>query len=366
MQYIHPRVDSYPKKYNIPYSKGKTEINLAVIENHIDPSPLVKRALETEHEHATLSVYPGNIDGPARTNLIAAIREINKIPSSLAISLTHGSDSAIRAILSSFSPAGSKVTYPSPTYPHFQNFLDQMHGSLTCDPRVIGRDEDPLEQLTGCADDHGIVYLVSPSIPYGTVINLDRLKQVAMAHPHTLYVIDEAYVEYQSVPQTAIGLTSNVVVTRTFSKAYALASVRIGWVVGEPNVIEVIDAYINQKDVTDYACRLATAALQDNDYYTSAARTVMQRSKGLLAEHPRVTFGPGGNFGLIELKPGDPPAPEVVDLLRDEGFLTRDKSTSTIYPTIRFTIPPPDIAVRFAQALQRVLPCTPKSESSQF
>lgn len=366
MNYIHPKQHSHVPSYDLPYAGSSTEINLAVVENHIEPGNAVSDAIATERMHLLeLPVYPGNKSSAARMSLEASIRLVNpELSDEHSILLTHGSDSALRAILDSFADHDNPplVTYAAPTYPHFLTFLAQHAGALRADPVDVGREQDILECLAlhlsnnanhGVENGPGMVYLVSPSLPCGHVIDMERLKNLAVNHPQTLFVIDEAYFEYQIIRQTAIGLAPNVLVTRTFSKAYALASIRIGWMCGGHALMKVVDASINQKDVTDYACRLAKAALDDIGYYTQCAAAVMTESRQKLAGIPGVSFGQGGNFGLLKMQPGDPSAAEFVSMLRSVGFLTRDKS-SEIPDTIRFTVPPPSVALGLASAINAV------------
>ncbi len=335
-------------------------MNLAVVENHIEPGEHVKRAIASEIDHADeLPCYPGNKLSPARVELESAIRTADSIPDNLSILLTHGSDSALRAILASFADDENPpcIMHPYPTYPHFLTFLGQLKGTAASWPVKVGQEDDPIDCIKDALRDTlyvQLVYIVSPSLPFGHVIDLGKLKDMAEMYHQTLFVIDEAYVDYQSPRQTAIGICPNVLVTRTFSKSYALASVRLGWMVGDKNLLGVIEASLNQKDVTDYSCRLGKAALDDNAYYTACAKSVMGESRAELASIPGVRFGAGGNFGLLTMQEdGDPPVQKFVDILRTLGFLTRNKSAE-IPATIRFTIPPVDVARKLASAIQTV------------
>lgn len=364
MHYTHPKQHAFTDQaYELPYSSGPDELNLAIVENHVQCGPAVACATRDEHNHMVdLAHYPGNRKAPARTALSAAIRRVENIPSDLDIVFTHGSDSALRAILASFADYATpaRVMYLAPTYPHFLTFLNQSAGTLRGEPLAVGIDDDHVHilrrRLEQDARPPHMVYLVSPSLPFGHVVKRSELKELTDAYPNVLFVVDEAYAQYQSPEkriETAIGLGRNVLVTRTFSKAYALASVRLGWVIGPPAVLTVINAFINQKDVTDYACRLATAALNDHKYYMECARTVMTRSRQIFDGVDGLHMGDGGNFALLRMQAGDPPVAEFVSKLQEQGFLTRNKHTEIPF-SLRFTIPPPDMALGLRDAIDRV------------
>lgn len=357
--YVHPNTTPCPA-YDLPYSSGPKEVNLAIVENHIRPGPNVLKVMDAESGHAAdLPRYPGNKQAEPRIGLEASLRKLHSIGPELSILLTHGSDSALRAILNSFASTASpgRVAFPIPTYPHFLEFTKQIPtGALKLHPLDVGREEDVVECLekslaVAVVD---MVYLVNPSLPFGHVFDLERFRALAVRNPQTLFVVDEAYVHFQSDPElSAMNLAENVLVVRTFSKAYALAAARLGWMVGQPSTLRVIDRFINQKDVSDYSCRLGKAAIDDHEYYMSAAAEVMTTSRADLLQIPGVCFGPGGNFGLLTLPKDTDPA-TFVENLRKHGFLLRDKSKE-IPQTLRFTVPPPHVAKDLVKSLGKLL-----------
>jgi histidinol-phosphate aminotransferase len=124
--------------------------------------------------------------------------------------------------------------------------------------------------------DTRIVYLANPNNPTGTWFGDAQLDHfVARVPADTLIVVDEAYCEYVDAPglSTALRLADrhpNLIVTRTFSKAYALAGLRIGYFIAHPSVVAVIERLRESFNVNNIALAAAEAALADSAYLEKA------------------------------------------------------------------------------------------------
>ena len=133
-----------------------------------------------------------------------------------------------------------------------------------------GHDLDAL--ATAVRDDTRLVYLANPNNPTGTWFDDGALERfMARVPAHALVVVDEAYHEYVGAPglTTALSLAArhpNLVVTRTFSKAYALAGLRIGYLVAHPSVVAVLDRLRESFNVNTVALAGAEAALADREH----------------------------------------------------------------------------------------------------
>lgn len=134
-----------------------------------------------------------------------------------------------------------------------------------------------LDAMAAAIDaDTRIVYLANPNNPTGTWFGDAALESFLRRVPvHVLVVVDEAYAEYVTAPEwgSALGLLGrhpNLIVTRTFSKAYALAGLRIGYAVAAPAVIDVIERLRESFNVNALALAAAEAALRDRDHVERA------------------------------------------------------------------------------------------------
>ena len=140
-----------------------------------------------------------------------------------------------------------------------------------------------VDAILGCVNDRTrIVFLANPNNPTGTYLGIDELRRLHAGLPEdVLLVLDAAYAEYVTAPDYDPGMTlvreaSNVVMTRTFSKIYALASLRIGWAYGAAEIIEILDRVRPPFNVSTPAIAAGIAALADTEH--------TERSRDLNAE----------------------------------------------------------------------------------
>src|SRR5258708_12844105 len=135
-----------------------------------------------------------------------------------------------------------------------------------------------------------LIFVCNPNNPTSTVVDPDALDRFIQAVPsHVLIAIDEAYVEYirDGMRPDSLGLVrahSNVVVLRTFSKAYGLAGLRIGYAIGHPDLITALDKVYVPFTVSSLAQAGAVASL-------AAADELLARTDALVTERARVTAG---------------------------------------------------------------------------
>jgi histidinol-phosphate aminotransferase len=121
-----------------------------------------------------------------------------------------------------------------------------------------------------------MVFLANPNNPTGTYLNVEQVKRLHSGLPsHVLLVLDAAYAEYVLAEDYEAGIalvesTSNVVMTRTFSKIYGLAGVRIGWAYCPPAIADVLNLIRGPFNVSSLALAAGTAAMQDVEFIDKA------------------------------------------------------------------------------------------------
>ena len=183
------------------------------------------------------------------------------------ILVTAGSDDGLDLICKTFLDPGDEVVVPRPTYTHFLVFAQAQGGRVVS---VVG--PDPFEKnvdglLAALTPRTKIVYLVSPNNPTGQLYTADEVTLLARRAPQALIIVDEAYFEFCGVTSAGlVGQLPNVVVTRTFSKAYGLAGLRIGYVMSTPDVLRHFKKIHNPKGVNVIAQLAAKTALADQEH----------------------------------------------------------------------------------------------------
>lgn len=166
------------------------------------------------------------------------------------------------------------------------------------------------------------------------------MRNLALRYSDVIFIVDEAYYEFGSIDAntkklvTCVRLATelpNVIVTRTFSKAFCLAALRCGYLIAHPNTIEKLRVYYNPKSVNRFAEIAALNALREvSTYYqpyiqtTNEARVSFLRA--LQAQGVQAQSGGGGNFVCVHV-PGKGATQELCKLLESKAIYVRDISS---------------------------------------
>jgi histidinol-phosphate aminotransferase len=206
-----------------------------------------------------------------------------------------------------------------------------------------------------------VVRIANPNNPTGTWLPRERLRAFLDSLPaNVIAVVDEAYVEYVDKPDYPdasrwLDELPNLIVTRTFSKAYGLAALRVGYALSSPQIADLLNRVRQPFNVNSVALAAAQAALDDAEHVRKGVelnrRGMSQVIDGLrdlgLGCIPSV-----GNFLAVDL--GQPAGPIDQALLR-EGVITRPIGNYGLPDHLRVTIGLPEENARFLAALKKVL-----------
>jgi len=251
--------------------------------------------------------------------------------------VTNGSDDALVVLCHAFLGPGKTALAPTPTYEHF--CVDVMATGATLvrldlsDPFVA---DVELVEAGIVRHRPELVYLVSPNNPTGIHWPTEAVRDLADRFPSVLFIVDEAYHEFAQIdPATGRRVTCaelattrrNVVVTRTFSKAFCLASVRCGYIIGHPTTLDELRPYYNPKSVNQFAQVAALAALRERDSYYQPYIDGVHRARAafvrdLEARGVTVRTGGAGNFVCVYVPDGR--TAELCRRLEEDDIYVRD------------------------------------------
>ncbi len=281
---------------------------------------------------AYLKWYPNLAGGDALRAELAAYCDVGEEN----LIVTNGSDDALILLCHGFLGQGKSALAPTPTYEHFcVNVLASGANLIRLElANPFVADSDFV--ASGIARHRPtMAYLVSPNNPTGIQWSTEAVRDLAERFPDTMFLVDEAYHEFGEIdpstgkPMTCAGLAvtlRNVVVTRTFSKAFCLASVRCGYLIAHPATLDELRSHYNPKSVNQLAQVAALAALHELDTHyrpyieqTHEARTRFVRD--LEDRGIAVRTGGAGNFVCIEV-PGR--TAELCRRLEDYAIYVRD------------------------------------------
>lgn len=267
------------------------------------PSPAVGVALIEYFSKDYLNWYPDI----CQSDIVRALSEHLKIQEE-SILVTAGSDSGHELIIERFISESSRVLIVSPAYDNFRVTLQSRTRNIDFwtfvnedrSFRSIGE----LKSFIGHSH-YDMVYLVNPNNPMGTCYNREDLLELVSFFNETLFLIDEAYVEFSRLNcQLDFELPPNVFFTRTFSKAYGLASLRIGYILAKSSLISKLRLFYNAKSTSMPAQIGALSALQDQQYLLdSVGECILSRDRmyKALKDNSNIYCYPSeGNFVMFE------------------------------------------------------------------
>lgn len=234
-----------------------------------------------------------------RAQLISKIATINGVAEN-QISLGGGSSENIRTVVQMLlnkainSGQQFQVVVPHPTFAYAELYAVRLGVSVVKVPLMPESYDLDLQQLQKVADEFdgiSLLYLCNPNNPTATLTATDKLKQwVAHAPQNHYFLLDEAYAEYVTDPSFESGikwvqqqLSKNLIVMRTFSKLCALASMRVGYAVADPQTIVSLEAFMSIDNTNLSGAVAALATLEDKDYLELSLRTTNQ-SRQMLQE----------------------------------------------------------------------------------
>ena len=332
--------------------KLSSVIKLASNENALGPSPKALAALK--RAAGSLNRYP---DAACRTLRAALAKRLKVEPSSLIFG--NGSDELIVLALRAFVDPGDGVVVASPTFLIYELQSKVCGASVTVVPLKNFRYDLPAMKAAVSAHTK-LVFIANPDNPTGSYVTKRELEAFLRGLPaQTLVVLDEAYYEFVSAPDypQSIRLAADrpLIVTRTFSKAYGLAGLRIGYGIASPSLIAAMDAVREPFNVNSLAQAAATAALDDTAFLAKSRKLVDEGRRYVTGEFDRLKLRyvpSAANF--ILLQPGIGAAGIAQALLR-RGVIVREMSGWKLSGCLRVTIGTMAENRRFIAALQRSL-----------
>jgi histidinol-phosphate aminotransferase len=266
----------------------------------IPPSPKVKEALlQMVHDDASFSLYPNTHN----QELIELLAQYSKVQTN-EIQYFASSDAAHEYICKLVLTQHSHVLILAPTYDNFR---------LTCEsqgahvhytdytPHFIRQEALLREAIT--QHNPALVYLCNPNNPSGTLLEPEFIASLLHDFPQTTFLIDEAYYEFSGITVThLIPKASNVFISRTFSKAFALAGFRAGYLISQPQNIEKLNRIRNAKNFMSLTQVAVTAALKDIPYMHAYVHEVNQTKEwfsNALQNLNLTVFPSFGNYLLV-------------------------------------------------------------------
>jgi histidinol-phosphate aminotransferase len=317
---IQPRARVLAMPEYHPPLAGRDALRLDFNENTSAPSPRVFAKLQQLTAEG-LTIYPER--HPAERIVAAHFGLANE-----QVLLTNGVDEAIHLIACTFLEDGDEALVWVPSF----FMYDVSIGLMTSGIKRVQSDDSlvfPRERfLAGITPKTKLIVVASPNNPTGAIVARQDLLAIAAAAPHAVLLVDEAYFHFFGETMLEdVKSIPNLLVTRTFSKAYGLANLRIGMVAGDARLMGYLRKVASPYNVNGVALALLPEALADEGYlnwYVAQMRTGRERAFSELAKLGVPTWPSAANFVLMDIGPKHK---ELVVAMRERGVLLRDRSS---------------------------------------
>ncbi|MGM0921637.1 MAG: histidinol-phosphate transaminase [Bacillota bacterium] len=324
-------IEEVKKEYNLTHI-----VKLASNENPYGSSERAKKAIQEELNQ--LAMYPDGYSALLRESLARFLKvEENEII------FGNGSDEIVQIICRAFLKKGTNTVMATPTFPQYRHNAVIEDADIKEIPLINGNHD--LDSMLAAIDEQTkVIWLCSPNNPTGTYINEQSLHAFMNKVPeHVLVILDEAYYEYVTAsdfPETLplIKEYKNVMILRTFSKAYGLAALRVGYGIANKELIKSIEPAREPFNTNRLGQTAALHALSDQEFIKQCAeknKQGLEQFYQFSKEHGLSYYPSEGNFILIDFNRD---ADEVFQALLEKGYIVRSGKALGFPTSIRITI----------------------------
>jgi len=306
-------------EYHPPLA-GRDALRLDFNENTFSPSPKVLERLRKVTAEG-LTKYP---ERAPEEKIVA--EHFGLEPSQVV--LTNGLDEAIHLMACAFLEEGDEAMIATPGFFMYDVSIQMMTRNIV----RVQSDETlafPFERfLAAITEKTKLIIVASPNNPTGAVVSREQLLAIAKAAPQAVLMVDEAYYHFHGeTTMQDVGKVPNLIVARTFSKAYGLANLRIGMLAGPAELLKYVCKVSSPYNVNGMALDCLPAAVADEEYltwYAEQVRVGRERMMAGLRELGVPFFESHANFVLMRIGAKHK---ELVAAMRARGVLLRDRST---------------------------------------
>jgi histidinol-phosphate aminotransferase len=338
-----------------PYTPGEQPkianlIKLNTNECPYPPSPKVLNAIQTA-VNGDLRLYPD----PDSTALRQAIADYYAVGRD-HVFVGNGSDEILAFAFQALLNQDGPLVYPDITYSFYPVYC-QLNGITA---QTVPLNDDFSLDLDAIPDHAGAVIFPNPNAPTGQVVSLEAISRLCRRLPDQVIVVDEAYVDFGA--KTAVPLVKdhpNLLVVQTFSKSRALAGLRVGFAIGQPELLaglERVKNSFNSYPVDRLASAGAIAAIEDRAGFEHDRQRIMATREWLTGQLQHLGFDvvpSQANFVFARHPQYD--AGELAVALRERAIIVRHFRLPRIDQHLRITIGTREECETLVKALTEIL-----------
>jgi histidinol-phosphate aminotransferase len=335
-------------------SGASIEARLGANESVFGPSPKAIAAMQAAAADSWKYGDPENLD------LKVAIAEhLGVGPENIACG--GGIDGLLGLVVRLFIEPGNAVATSLGAYPTFNFHVAAAGGKLVTTPYVIDK-EDPASLLALIEIEHAkLLYFANPDNPMGSVWPAEHVQKLIDAVPDScILLLDEAYIEFApegTAPEIDVS-RKNLLRFRTFSKAYGMAGIRVGYCIGHPEIISAFNKIRNHFGISRISQAGAIAAIQDQAWVAHVKAEVIKaraRIRDIARDNGLTPLPSATNFMTIDCGRDGAYAKAIVDGLLQHGIFIRMPGVAPLNRCIRISCGDQKSLDLMAEALPKVL-----------
>ncbi|MFD2366143.1 histidinol-phosphate transaminase [Pseudoduganella sp. GCM10020061] len=279
------------------------------------------------------------------------------------ITLGNGSNDILEIAAKAFVQKGESIVYSQYSFAVYALATQGIGARAIVTPAVdYGHDLDAMAEAIEA--DTRLVFIANPNNPTGTFLSADKIEAfLEKVPPHVIVVLDEAYNEFLSAENqyesTAwVRKYPNLIVSRTLSKAYGLAGLRVGFAIAQPVPTDLMNRVRQPFNVNSLAQAAAIAALDDREFLEKSAKNNAEGYRRFVQafEELGLQYVPSyGNFVLVKVGDDDQAGARVNLALLKQGVIVRPVGNYGLPQWLRVSIGLPHENERFIEALRKAL-----------
>lgn len=346
--------ETYVRKV-VPYVPGeqpnkKNMIKLNTNENPYPPSPKVVEVLKS-FDCDSLRLYPD----PNSQLLADALAKRYGLASD-QVFLGVGSDDVLAIAFMTFFNSKKPVLFPDITYSFYDVWAELFQ--IPYERPALDEHFDLIRE--DYYKENGGVVIANPNAPTGVLQNIDFLRDVIEHNRDVVVIIDEAYADFSE--SSALELTKeydNVLIVQTYSKSRSLAGMRIGYAMGNPELIKAMNDVrysYNSYPMTRLSVALGVAALEDETYFQDTVAKVIETREWTKEQLKRLGFSfRDSRTNFIFAAHESVPAVQIFDALREKHIFVRHFSQKRIDNYLRISIGTREEMERFIEETEKIV-----------
>lgn len=337
----------------VPYTPGEQpkRTNLIKLNTNENPYPPSKKVQEMMEQITGWRLYPD----PAASRLVHALADYHGLNDD-QVFVGVGSDDVLAMSFMTFFNSEKPIFFPDITYSFYDVWADLFkipYETKVLDDQFHIRKED-------YEPENGGVIFPNPNAPTGVLVDLDFIEDIIRANQDVIVMIDEAYIDFGGVSaKPLIEKYENLLVVQTYSKSRSLAGLRIGYAMGNPELIKALNDVkysFNSYTMNQPAIMIGAAVLEDEEYFKEVTEKIIRTREWFKKEMAKLGFSfedSKSNFLFVTHKTAN--AKEIFEAAKQKDIFVRYFDKPRINNYLRITIGTDEEMKRFLDFVEAFL-----------